>query len=189
MNELTDYKGQLKTDLKWEDFSKEFLAQLMRSWQWAYMKQAEIYGKVNKKRHGAEEADSTDLEVWDIIGRTLGPKFAKVGGIQFNTISDCLKVLQLYPDSILSPMYEADIKIVSDTHAILTMIKCRTLDYYERDAPHMVKSICYGFEAQCMQNYCVDPRLRVTPRVHPPLPPKKRVPGELFCQFDYKLVK
>ncbi len=35
--ELKDYSGPYNHHLKWEDFSKEFLVKLMKSWQGAYL--------------------------------------------------------------------------------------------------------------------------------------------------------
>jgi hypothetical protein len=35
MPELTDYSGEYKPDIKYEDFSKDFLIKLMNIWRWA----------------------------------------------------------------------------------------------------------------------------------------------------------
>jgi hypothetical protein len=34
MTEVNDYSGPFKADLRFSDFSKEFLLELIKNWQW-----------------------------------------------------------------------------------------------------------------------------------------------------------
>ncbi|HUV53158.1 MAG TPA: hypothetical protein VMW64_08830, partial [Dehalococcoidia bacterium] len=59
--ELKDYSGPYKHDLKWEDFSKEFLVKLMKSWQGAYLGIQGAWIQVVSEKYGSEAADSCAL--------------------------------------------------------------------------------------------------------------------------------
>ena len=95
MPELKDYSGPFNPDLKFEDFSKDFLLKLMRAWQHAWIMQEDAWYEGIKNRWGAEAANALELETWLKIGDRVNPRYAKLGNIRLNTVVDSLKALQL----------------------------------------------------------------------------------------------
>ena len=64
LEELNDLSGPFNPELKFEDFSKEFLIKLMHSWQRAYLRLSAIWYQAVLERFGMDAADSCNLEVW-----------------------------------------------------------------------------------------------------------------------------
>ena len=132
MPELDDYRGPYNHELKFADFSKEFLIDLMHTWQYAYMRLSSIWYQEVIEQFGMDAADKCNLAVWMKVGEKIVPKFAKVGKIDFNSIADGLKVIQLAPDGHTDgELFQGDVEIISDNHVRTTTTKCRALEYLE----------------------------------------------------------
>jgi hypothetical protein len=58
MSEMNDYSGPFRPNLKWEDFSKDFLIKLMKVWQYAWLEMAGQWHTAVHKRFGPEAATS-----------------------------------------------------------------------------------------------------------------------------------
>lgn len=184
MPELEDYSGPYKPDLRWEDFSKDFLVKLMRSWQTAYLTLSEFWHDAVKERFGSEAADGCDLAVWLRVGEQVVPRFAKVAGIQLNTVLDSLKLTDVCPDSKLgSGLFEGAIDIINENHVIATTTKCRVLEALEKTEPDRIGWFCHVMEPQIMPKYFNNPNIKVTPLKLPP----RESPDEIPCQFEIKL--
>ena len=61
--ELKDYSGPYRHELKWEDFSKEFLVKLMKSWQRAYLSIQGAWIETVTEKFGSDAADSCSMAV------------------------------------------------------------------------------------------------------------------------------
>jgi len=182
--ELTDYSGPYKHDLRFADFSKDFLIELMHSWQWAYMRMSAIWYETVMQEFGMEAADSCNLAVWSRVGEKIVPKFAKVGNIEPKTIPDGLKVIQLGPDGHTDgELFEGDVDIKSDNHVITTTRKCRVLEFFEKAAPERIEHFCHVLEPHVMAAYFNNPKIKITPLKVPP----RKSPDEACCQFEIKL--
>ncbi len=184
MPELTDYSGPYKHDLKFEDFSKDFLIKLMHSWQRAYMRLSAIWYQAVMDRFGMEAADGCNLDVWLTVGEKVVPKFAKIGNVEPKTVLDALKVVQLAPDShVGSELFAGELDIKSENHVITTTTKCAPLEFFERAAPERIQYFCHVLEKQVMEKYFNNPKIKVTPLKLPP----RESPDDICCQFEIKL--
>jgi len=188
MPELEDYSGPFNPDLKFEDFSKDFLLKLMNVWQFSYIHMLGAWYYAIKKRFGPEAANA--CEYWEVvrIGQRVLPKYyPQLANIEVNTALDAVKLIQLTLDNILpSGLFPAKFDIKSPNHVIMTVYNCRVLHFLERDAPERIASVCHVLEGAALEKFAVNPKIKVTPLKLPPLPPQKRT-GELCCQFEYKL--
>ena len=92
MTELKDYSGEYKNDIKFEDFSKEFLIKLLHAWSKAYLRADEAWFQLTKERSGEAEAKKCREGFWSRIADANNPKLAKDLGIEVNTILDAMKV-------------------------------------------------------------------------------------------------
>src|SRR4030042_2059997 len=93
--ELDDLSGPFDPNLKFEDFSKNFLLKIMAEWQWAWLIMAGSWYDAIRKRCGAEIANACEEEAWVTVGERVNPRYAKIGNIQLNTVLDSLKACQL----------------------------------------------------------------------------------------------
>jgi hypothetical protein len=55
-----------------------------------------------------------------------------------------LKLCQSLPDGARKEFYNNDVKIINNNHAIITITKCPTLEYYERKNLTKDIELCYG---------------------------------------------
>jgi hypothetical protein len=184
MAKLKDYSGPYKDDLRFSDFSKDFLIELMHSWQWAYMRLSSLWYQEVSERFGLEAGDKCNLAVWNKVGEKIAPRFAKVGHIEPKTVLDGLKTIQLAPDGHTdSKHFEGDVDIRSANHIITTTRRCVILEWLEKAAPERIDYMCHELEKQVMEKYFNNPKIKVTPLK---LPPRKG-PDDICCKFDIKL--
>ena len=186
MPKLKDYSGPYKHDLRFEDFTKDFLIELMHSWQKAYLRLSAIWYQAVMEKFGMEAADSCNMEVWSTVGKKVVPKFAKIGNVQPNTVLDALKMVQLAPDShVGSELFAGELDIKSENHIITTTTKCAVLEFFEKAAPERIEYFCHKLEPRVMEAYFNNPKIKVTPIKMPP----RKSPDEVCCQFEIKLEK
>lgn len=184
MKELADYSGPFKPDLRFEDFSKEFLLKLIHSWQYAWLHMAGAWYDAVKRRSGADVANDCNLEVWLRIGERVVPRYAKIANIQsISTVLDALKVQQLPLDNIIGGLFQPEYDIKSPNHVIMTFNRCKALEVFEREAPEQIEHTCHVLDPLVFKSYCINPNIKVTPLK---LPPRKSQ-EEIACQWELKL--
>ena len=182
MKELDDLSGQFNPNLKFEDFSKEFLLKLMKVWQQAWLIMEGSWYDAVKERCGAEVADACNLKAWLSIGSRVNPRYAKIANIQLNTVLDSLKAAQLPLDNSIG-LFPCEYEIKNPNHVIMTVRECRTLTYMEKSAPERIYPLCHVNEKPFLEKYYINPKIKVKPLK---LPPRKS-PDEIACQWEIKL--
>ena len=95
MSEMDDYSSPFKPDLKWDDFSKDFLIKLMKVWQYAWLEMAAQWYNAVEKRFGPEAANECHYDSWVNVAKRVNPRYAKIANIELNTVLDSLKAMQL----------------------------------------------------------------------------------------------
>ena len=80
-------------------------------------------------------------------------------------------------------MADAWYEIRSPNHVIMTILQCRSLISFEREAPHMIEPTCYRLEERVMRAYLVNPRIKVTPLKLPP----RRSRDEAACIWEFTM--
>jgi hypothetical protein len=146
MADLVDYSGEFKPDLKMEEFSKDFLVNVMRAWSSAYLRLDECWHKEAVEKFGEEQAFSCQLGAWQRVERVSVPKIAKTLKIEVNDIVDFLKLSQLLPDGVLTGIFQSKYEIKNRNHVIVTITRCRTLEYLEKEDPSRIKTICHDID-------------------------------------------
>src|SRR5512136_1403173 len=183
MSELNDYSGPFKSDLTFDDFSKEFLLKLMTVWQYAWIRMSESWYVAVSERFGADAANDCNLQAWVNVAERVNPRFPKVGNFRLNTVLDSLKCLQLPLDNNIGPLYPVEYDIKTPNHVIMNIMQCRSLISYEKAAPELIGPICHVLEQKLMEKYLMNPKIRVTPLK---LPPRKNQEA-MACQWELKL--
>ena len=183
MPELEDLSGPFNPDLKFEDFSKDFLLKLMQVWQYAWLHMAGAWYDAIKKRCGAEVANDCEQEAWVNMAERVNPRYAKVGNIQLNTVVDSLKACQLPLDNNIGGLFPVEYEIKNPNHVILTLRQCLTLTFLEQNAPERIYPLCHVNETPIMEKYLINPKIKVTALKLPP----RESPDEIACQWEFKL--
>lgn len=112
MTEMNDYSGPFKPDLKFDDFSKEFLLKLIQVWQWSWIQLDAAFFDQILKRSDMETAFECDTEMWLQVAERCNPRYAKIAKIPMTNAVDCHKVYQLPLENSMGTIYgnEYDIK-------------------------------------------------------------------------------
>ena len=187
MPELEDLSGPFNPNLKFEDFSKNFLLKLMNVWQHAWLQQDLAWYEIIKDRWGAQAANDSRLEAWLKIAERVNPRYAKVGNIQLNTVLDSLKACQLPLDNSVGGLPPVEYEIKNPNHVIMTVKQCVALTAFEKSDPERIYPMCHVTEPPVMTRYMINPKIKVTALKLPPVPPQRRRPGEIACQWEIKL--
>jgi hypothetical protein len=181
--ELKDYSGPYKPDLKFSDFSKEFLLKLMEVWQWAWKVKDDAWFAAVVSRLGIEATLECSTEMWQQVGKTVNPKLAEIGNFQLNTAVDSLKLVQLPLDNTIGKEYPSETKIISPNHVIVTVKQCAGLLDWEKSMPELIEPVCHVLCPKVMEAYWVNPKIKITGLKVPP----RKSPDEIACQWEYKI--
>jgi len=181
--ELNDLSGPFNPSLRFEDFSKEFLLKLMTVWQFAWIRMSQAYYDLIRERYGFDAANEINEKAWTKIAQTVNPRYPKIASIQLNTVLDSLKCCQLPLDNNIGPLYPVEYDIKNPNHVIMTITQCRSLLYYEKHEPELIEPICHRFEKIGIENYLLNPKIKVTPLKLPP----RESPEDIACQWELRL--
>jgi len=181
--ELNDLSGPFDPDLTFRDLSKEFLLKIMEVWQFAWIHMATAFYDITREKYGIDAANEIQLEAWERIGAKVNPRYPKIANIQLNTVVDSLKALQLPLDNTMGNLYKTQYNMINENHVIITIPQCRSLLYYEKQAPEMIDWFCHVLERKAMEKYLINPKIKVTPLKLPP----RNSPDEISCQWEFKI--
>ncbi len=189
MKELKDYSGKYNKDLKFEDFSKEALIRLIKSYQLSFVGLMGMWNTINRERIGAEEAFKLDADVYERMVRKFPlPLVTQALNIQGNDVVTMLKYFQFAPDGAREGLYECNYEIKNNNHAIMTFTKCPSLSYFERKGKdNDINSLCGpgGVEERAFVELCkyFNPKMKCKALK---LPPRKNK-DDICCQWEFKI--
>ncbi|MFC1923980.1 hypothetical protein ACFLXA_01245 [Chloroflexota bacterium] len=185
MEELKDYSGPLKDDLRLEDFSKEFIIKLAKEWQNRYPLQEELWVEMIKDRFGQEVADEMEMIFNTKMAELSLPRMAKLANIQVKDMVDVMKVFQLIVEGLMAFQPDSTYEIINRNHVIWTAKRCLNLEYFEKVDPARVQSFCHEKEGRYFELYTSIflPNCEVTALK---LPPRKSR-EEIACQWELKI--
>ncbi|MFA4835763.1 MAG: hypothetical protein WC749_06835, partial [Dehalococcoidia bacterium] len=100
-------------------------------------------------------------------------------------VTACMKALRLSP-GFLTGFFNWDIDLKSPSHAIVTVNRCPSLFYFEREGEGRDFRICHELEGPTFQAYAnyFNPAIKVTPLK---LPPRKSQDDFPCCVWEWKL--
>ncbi|MFC1944820.1 DUF6125 family protein [Chloroflexota bacterium] len=185
MADLKDYSGKFSPELKYDDFSKDFLSRLLVCYARCYIMADALWYTSVQEKFDSEVADEMDSDMW--INRfpvSEVREMAKVLDLRGDTVADAMKFFQLAP-MFPQGMFERDIEIINDKHAVITIRDCPTLRRFERKEPQRIVPICQVMEPASASAYArqLNPGIVVTMPIMPP----RKDPHDICCQFEFKL--
>lgn len=191
MGDLKDYSGSFNPDLKYQDFSKDFLAKLINRYSAGYLRLGTFWYDKMAERVGGEKLMFKDcVDVWTKQAYWFIPKVAQTANIEVKDIVDAMKVWQLILDGFLTGRYTPQFNIKDRNHVIMSIKYCRDYMYFEKEAKDRVKTVCgpNGIEELTMIPYlqCLVPNAQLKQLAGPPGSGAPTKEG-MCCQWEFTL--
>ncbi len=183
MAEMENYSGPFDPGLRFGDLSKDFLLKIIRVWQWCWLQLDAAWFENLKDKTGQEIAYGCDLEMWLRCAERCNTRYAKIARIPNRSAVDCLKVLQLPLDNTMGAVYPTTKVITDENHVLITVDKCPSLEFCERNAPERVVPMCVIMEPHLIHWYKVNTDVVLAATRLPP----RTGSSEMACQWTYTL--
>ena len=183
--EMSDYTGDFIPDLKYEDFSKDALTRMLGEYSRVYVAIDGFYHSLLSEKFGIEEAGRFGTEMWIKAGRLALRRLREALDIRGNDVETLFKWLQVDP-GFNGGVYERRFDLKDRNHGIITVTKCPTLEYFERQGDGREATICQGEEMDLFLGWpkLVNPAIEVTCLRIPP----RRSKDDIACQWEYRLL-
>ena len=183
MKERSDYSGEFAPDIRYQDFSKDTLIELLRACSRLMLAIDGLWYLSVKERRGDEDALACDLWVGQRLVENILERFTKLMRIEGKDIPAVMKFLQIDP-WLWTHKYKLELK---DTNrGILTITHCPTLVAIEREGEGREKNICPMVCGRLIYRKIADffnPDIVVNPLKLPP----RQGEEELCCEWEFKL--
>jgi hypothetical protein len=185
MEELDDYRGPFKKDLKYEDFTKDVLIELMHGYAEEINLLSLFFATAINKRFGEDAMREILTEAWQ---RMAGPEMEiprKAAKIEGNDVETYCKLNQLagsFPNGRRNYEYEFD--VIDENRATLTVHDCYACRMYEtRDMFDAWDWNCKILEKEGMLAYMahVNPAMKVREL----RAGRKSSPDEPACKWEF----
>lgn len=194
--ELKDYSGDFKPNLTLNDFTKEQLIQLIEVAGKGLVGIDGLWNTIIKEKYGWQTARDLQDLIW------IGPKnfnavqdvprITKAFNISERNVKGLFKYLQVTP-SLGMYNWPMRLELINDNHGILTITKCKTLEYCERAKDDKLKNyVCKEMDSKWFGEiapHCFNPKIKVNQLVPVEMRPKRSDCGENLCQWEYVLAE
>lgn len=183
MKELTDYSGPFNPSLSFDNFSKDFLLKLIQMWQWSWIQLDSAFFNQVLKRADLDTSFQCATESWVRIAEDCNPRYAKIAKIPLTNAVDSVKVYQLPLDNPMGTVYKSTYDIQNENSVTVTVGRCPTLEWAEKNAPERIVPMCHDLEGKVIEKYKVNMDVQFTQLVLPP----RQSPDQIACSFQLTL--
>ena len=183
MTELKDYSGPFMRDIRYEDFSKETLAKLLRAYCKEILTIDTYWQEQMRKRLGETAARECLLSNWFRIGRHEMKWTMEALNIPGNDVEAYVKANQFVP-SFAQGIYDYDWDLKNKNHALLTVRHCPAFSGLKQDKEKL-DWVCQVLEVAAIEAYAeaINPDIQVRPiKVG-----YTGAPDEIACQWEFKI--
>ena len=182
MSELRDYSGEFKPQVKFEDFSRSTLIELLKLYSKLFVAVDGFWYLSVMQKINEETATDCDLWVWEKQGKYEIQRINQVLNIKGNDIPAFFKYLQL------SPFYrnlEYQMDIQDDNLGIVTVTHCQTLESLEKEGKNREGRFCDFVERRIFTSLAqrANPDIKVTALK---LPPRKSK-DDICCKWEFRI--
>jgi hypothetical protein len=185
MEDLQDYSGEFRPNLRMEDFSKDALIRLWKTGGTYALKISQFWTLMVMERFGEEAALELSRRIWLERGASeMEVSLVREAmNIRGNDIGSFLKHLQVDPG--VGAVMDIQCELKDKNHGILTVKRCIPLEICEQlQAEKLQKHICEevdmpGFDI-ALRQYC--PQAKTTALKLPP----RKCPQEIACQWEFR---
>jgi hypothetical protein len=182
VKETADYSGQFDPDFSHDRFSKKTLLELLKAYS-EYMLRIDGHWYLTvMKKWSNDEAFECDIKVWEKAQLFETRTISGLLGIQGDDVATVMKSIQVSP---WMWMYEYEIDLISNDHAIVTNFTCPTLFSLEKEGTGRERQICQEMEPRLMETiaHYFNPKIKVTPLKIPP----RTDYSDCCCKWEFKL--
>jgi len=187
VEELQDYSGEFKPDLKMTDFSKEMLVKMWESGGKLSVGMLGCWLAVVREKFGDDVTFELAMEVerrYILIERRRG---REAGNFWGDDVADIFKYFQIDPGT--GPICDKEFDLKDNNHGIWTVPHCHGLEIAEKIGDTALQSHICEWCRMCLTEtfpLCgFNPKLKVTPLKLEPRPRKNR--DEICCQWEFKI--
>ncbi len=182
MEELPDYNGPFKRDIRYEDFSKETLARLLQAYCREILVLDSFWQEQMGKRAGEEVARECLIENWCRIGKHEIKWTMQALNIQGNDLEAYVKVNQFVP-SFAQGIYDYDWDLKDSRKAVLTVKHCPAFAALKHSNPEKLNWTCNVLEDAAIKAYteAINPDIKVKPLKTG----FNGKPDEIACQWEF----
>ena len=181
MKGMTDYSGEFDPGLNFEDFSGGTLVNLMELYSRLLVSLDGFWYLAVKNSMGNEGALACDNWAWDrVLKKYMVDDIARILDIRGNDVVDFMKILQARP---IHFVIKEKISVKNRNDAVLTVVRCPTLEALEREGE--------GRDASHCENACSIMRLKHAQLFNPKIEvdclkiPPRRSKDDTFCEWEY----
>lgn len=194
MAELQDYSGPLKTDLRWEDFSKEALIKLMHAYCRCFVGIMGCWNTVDKMHMPSltnEQAQDIVDDTYKMVAQYFEyPLVKKAANLEGDDVITMIKLFQILPDGNHGGLYKAKYDIKNRNDVVITFTECPSLEYYERKGRGDLMKVCCqenGSEEKAFNFYghLINPKIKVEALKYPP----RKNKNEIACKWHFYIPK
>ncbi|RLC92574.1 MAG: hypothetical protein DRI39_08105 [Chloroflexi bacterium] len=184
MEELKDYSGEFRPNIRYEDFSKDVLARLLKAYCKELLLLDAYWQQEVENRLGSDAAFECTLANWTRIGKYEMKWAMEALNITGNDVAAYVKTCQMIA-SFAQDVFDYDFDLKSNNHAVLTVRHCPALVSLEKNAPEKIVPTCQVLEEEAMKAYtrAVNPAIQVRGLKVPP----RKSRDEIACQWEFKI--
>jgi len=185
MEELKDYSGKLRPDIKMTDFSKEALARLWESSGKLYVGLDGVWYNTVRERFGEDTARELSRLNWQRAAALEVKRHREAMNIWGEDVESFLKFLQVdIGGGGIWPDFRCEMK--DARCGVLTIRRCRSLEYFERHGETVLqKHACEVLDLEGFEQaaHYFNPNIKVVPVK---LPPRKSS-EDIACVWEFRL--
>jgi hypothetical protein len=180
--ELVDYSGAFDPKFSHGKFTRETLLKLLKMYSEYMLRIDGFWYLTVMDKWGNEEAFDCDVRVWEKAQLYETKMISSLLNIRGDDVVTVMKAMQASPWMWI---YDYEMEVKSNEHAILTIRTCPTLLSLEKEGKGREKLICQEMEPKIMGivAHYFNPNIRVTPLKMPP----RKIKDEIPCKWEFKL--
>ena len=182
MKELTDYSGEFNPNIKYEDFSKDFLIELLQAYSDYIRKLDGFWYLMVMERLGNDEAFACDTKVWEKMQFLETEMICHLFNIQGNDVAAMMKAFHMSP---WMQVCEYNVELKNPNRGIVTITRCPMLLALEKDGQGREVRICQELTPKLFRIQADFFNLDIEVRALK-VPPRKSK-DEVPCQWEFKL--
>jgi hypothetical protein len=182
MMELVDYSGKFDPKFSRDKFARETLLKLLKAYSEYILRIDGFWYLTVMNKWGNDEAFDCDVRVWEKLIRYEMKAISSLLNIRGNDVVTVMKAIQVSP---WMSIYEYEIDVKNNDHAIVTIYACPTLFALEKERIGREKLICQELEPKIMgmMAHYFNPDIKVTGLKVPPRTSYK----DICCQWEFRL--
>ncbi len=182
MEELKDYSGPFKRDIKYEDLSKEALTKLLKAYCKEILTIDAYWHEQMQKRVGEEASRECLLANWCRIGKHEMKWTMDALNIKGNDVEAYVKANQFVP-SFAQGIFDYDWDLINKNYAVLTVKHCPAFAGLKHE-PQKLDWVCQVLEDAAIKAYAdaINPDIKVQPLKVGYL----GEPDEIACKWEFK---